>query len=97
MGNVMRITRTEKNWISANKDGMKRFHMTYTQPLQNYIIAKLYHHVWERFTWRIYRFIEKRMKPSDDWTYIPLTNRQDIRCDYLHFKNRIVLKEDFDV
>lgn len=63
---------------------------TYTQPLHNYIIAKLYHK-WERLTWPFFRFLEKRVHIPNDLDYIPYTNRQDIRCYFLHEKNKIIL------
>jgi len=60
---------------------------TYTQPIHNVIMAKLYHK-WERLTWKLYRFIEQRVDFRDD---IPYTNRQDIRCFFLNEKNRVII------
>lgn len=71
----------------------------YTQPLHNVIISWLYHNVWERVTWRLYRKIEKLTKQNKrtftEDLYIPLTNRQDLRCYYLHHKNRIVISTTY--
>lgn len=88
----MRITRTEEGSLYG-KYYVRPYKRTYTQPLHNFLVSRLYHRIWERCTWRIYRYLEnlreRFSKPRGLW--IPYTNRQDIRCDHLHRKGQIEL------
>src|SRR6266540_1001524 len=88
----MRIQRTEHGKIYS-RTTITPYMATYTQPLHNAALAWLYHHVWEHCSWRIYRLIEKLINQNArafrEDLYIPLTNRQDIRCYHLSHKNRV--------
>jgi len=68
-------------------DYQETYITVYDQPAHSMLVAWLYHHIWEKFTWRIWRKLERfQDKPSFDC--IPFTNRQDERCYYLTNKNR---------
>ncbi len=88
----MRITSTEKGTVHA-KTWTRPYTTTYTQPITRYLIAWLYHHIWERISWRVWRKLERfqRKSLSLDEFDIPFTNRQDLTCYYLTNKNRIVI------
>src|SRR2546423_10751331 len=91
------ITYKEKGH-AYGRDYIQDYVDIYTQPLHNRIMAWLYHSIWEKLTWRIYRLIEKRWPVKDryedkqDIIGIPLTNRQDLRCFDLHRKNRVTIE-----
>jgi hypothetical protein len=96
----MRITRKERGQVWS-EDQFAEYELTYTQPFHNFFIALLYHHTWERLTWRIWRHIELRWprKFGQNWPFedgsgelhVPPTNVQDIRCYHLRQKNRVVV------
>lgn len=76
------------------------------QPLWRRLVALAYHHWWERHTWRIMKRFEKvheALVGNDHDFFIPLSNRQDIRCDDLVQKGRKTLarvhitKEQYDM
>src|SRR5258706_12271041 len=98
----LRETKTEKGKVYGQGYD-QTYTCTYTQPVYNLIISELYHHIWEKLTWRIYRKIEKLTNQNKRFidsfdevdVYIPLTNRQDIRCDHLRQKNRIVVGTEY--
>ena len=63
------------------------------QPFLHWLLAHLYG-FWERMSWRAMKPVEKlhrRWFEDDNEFYIPLTNRQDIRCDDLIRRSRITL------
>ena len=65
------------------------------QPLLSWLIAHAYG-FWERHTWKLLRRMEKPHEKifnrNDDDLYLPLTNRQDIRCDDLmHHKRKTLI------
>lgn len=81
------------------RDVRHSYHVAfYHQPLFKRLKGRLYHKVWERLTWKLYRRIEKskfyKRRVDRDWDkqdapfFIPLTNRQDIRCHYLTHDTR---------
>lgn len=85
--------RVEHGHIYSTKANTRTPYITtYTQPLRNVVVAWLYYYVWEKLTGRLYRFLEKRVYISNDWLWIPYTNRQDIRCYHLRQKNRKVIE-----
>ena|SRR6266487_263054 len=92
---MFRITRSERGDVHHVATGDKfPYVTTYTQPIHNIAIHWMYHHVWERATWRLWRRAERlarNMRRADDDLHIPFTNRQDIRCYFLGEKNRTVL------
>lgn len=59
------------------------------QPFKWWLLAQIYHK-WETLSWHPMRVIEKVHGRFADWSldYIPLTNRQDIRCAHLREKHR---------
>lgn len=69
----------------------------YKQPLFWWLVARLYHYVWERLTDPIMNKISTRAEEKhyqkletqgEDDNYIPLTNRRDIKCFTLIHKRR---------
>jgi len=64
------------------------------QPFWRWLIAQAYH-LWEKISWRGFRLIEKYhedlFKKKDDDFFIPLTNRQDLKCEHLTHKKRDTL------
>lgn len=62
------------------------------QPFLNWLIFRAYH-LWEKLTWRALRLVEPYhqdlFRKSED--YVPLTSRQDERCEYFRFKKRVCL------
>ena len=74
--------------LRPNRD-IKYYVELWEQPFLSLMVAHMYHHVWEKISWRFFRLLEKLPLPGkDDDFYIPLTNRQDIRCDDLAHKKR---------
>jgi len=75
------------------RDYVKPYVEIWEQPFWRLMIAKIYHR-WDMSSWRFFRIFEKPHEAlfcKDDEFYIPLTNRQDLRCDYLQHKGRKVL------
>lgn len=70
------------------------------QPLHNWLIAKLYHYYTELVfsfpgfkrleKWLQIRGEAKETEDNLDYFYIPISNRQDLRCEHLSHKNRKV-------
>jgi len=97
----MRITGTERGtiWGLHGKQSKQKYVSTYTQPIQNYVVSWLYHHIWEKISWRFFRYLEKFQHELDigaETINTPFTNRQDLRCDRLSHKNKIILKTEYE-
>jgi hypothetical protein len=48
----------------------------WSQPMPHYLRWWVYHHMWEKATWRIWRRLERRVPGRE----VPFTNAQDLRC-----------------
>jgi hypothetical protein len=79
--------------LRPNRD-IKHFVSLWDQPPFNLLVALMYHRIWEKISWRGFRIVEplhQAIFEKDDDFYIPLTNRQDLRCDDLQHKGRKTL------
>lgn len=87
------------------RDDIKPCVEIWEQPLKWWLIARFYHYVWEKRTWKLLRKIEpwheSNFGQNDDF-YIPLTNRQDLRCADLrdrkkkHLAYIMITNEEYD-
>ena len=86
-----RITRQSVGMLYG-RDYKQTYTEVYTQPWWRYLAGKAYHHVWEEFTWRGWRYLERfdYRDETDRW-HIPFSNKQEIRCFDMQRKDRIVL------
>lgn len=61
------------------------------QPVMCWLVSQAYHRVWQKISRPTVRWLGKwhqKIYEDRDDLYIPLTNRQDIRCDRLVHKRR---------
>lgn len=101
----MRITRIERGDVSGQYY-TGRYVEVYTQPISRVVVAWLYHHLWERVTWRFYRWLWKAVPHKPQWIEfgdgqvyddaVPYVNRQDERCFDLSHTGRIEISETYD-
>jgi hypothetical protein len=73
------------------RESIRPYVEMWEQPLSRWLIAHLYH-LWEQRTWKLLRKIEPLHETffnrNDDEIFIPLTNRQDLRCADLHERGK---------
>src|SRR5215831_12995516 len=82
---------------------------TYTQPLHNFIMAEIYR-LYIKLSWPFWRFLERFQDLKDPFLFteenghlafpiekfLPFTNRQDLRYDFLSNKNRIEIETVYE-
>src|SRR5882757_7900523 len=91
----MRLVRSETgNRYAINYK--QSYTEVYSQPVLRYFIAWLYHkYDMNKLVWKFWRFFERYQDSSDEWSYIPYTARQDMRCDDLRHKGRITIERTY--
>jgi hypothetical protein len=80
--------------LSLGKPLESRHVVVWKQPAHRWLVSRLYH-AYDSVVWRLpgFRALENwlRRRHADDAWYVPLSSRQDLRCDYLWSRKRTVL------
>jgi len=80
---LLRAARYETGHLYG-RDYRQTYTAVYTQPWHSYLVAFLYHHVWERLTHRLLYWLERRFQRRRGVGVVPWAVRQSVRCAYLH-------------
>lgn len=87
-------------YLTFGKDGPPRYYVRiFEQPAYRYLIAAVYHW-YDMYIFKVpaFKAFERwhSKRYCKDFTYLPITARQDIKCHFLGERDKKILK-DFEV